>query len=92
MVPRKRVLLRLDDGSIIAAASSLGVDGQGVVRVNIDRAAELGRATEKDAQRVQTLLDRLKAQYGVVVPQAPPVGGQFSRLAWDPGFSELNLD
>jgi hypothetical protein len=70
-----KLLLRLDDGAIIGYASHLRSDpaAQGVIRVQASEAAQLGRLTEKDEQRLQNILRRLKEQHGV---EAPPVALQ----------------
>lgn len=52
-----RILLRLDDGSIIGDGSRLlGDPSAGVVRVPVERALEIGRAGEAELQRLERLL------------------------------------
>jgi hypothetical protein len=68
----RRVLLRLDDASIIGPASSLGGQGEGVVRATAEQVAGLGRINQNDVDRLQRILDRLRGQ-GVRVPEPAPV-------------------
>mmetsp|Transcript_9324 Transcript_9324/g.16500 ORF Transcript_9324/g.16500 Transcript_9324/m.16500 type:complete len:376 (+) Transcript_9324:142-1269(+) len=68
-----RVLLRLDDGSLVGYAAYLGAGPhvQGAVRLQPTEAAALvpSRVSELDVQRLNTLLARLKDQYGVTPPE-----------------------
>lgn len=69
----RTIVLRLDDGSIICNGSIVGADASQAVHISAEKAAELGRASEKDVARLESLIDRLKAQYGAFVPEPAPV-------------------
>ncbi|KXZ54610.1 hypothetical protein GPECTOR_4g675 [Gonium pectorale] len=65
-----RIKFRLDDGSVIADSSLLGVDGNGVVRVPVDKATvERNLASEKELERLQRLLSNPE------LPQLPQLNG-----------------
>lgn len=73
MMPRKLVL-RLDDGGLIGSGSLFGLEPARTVHLSAEKAAEIGRASDRDVARLQGLIDKLKQQYGSsAVPEPAPV-------------------
>ncbi|KAL6764366.1 hypothetical protein V8C86DRAFT_3128896 [Haematococcus lacustris] len=61
-----RLLLRLDDGSLIGQGQLLGEPGSNrIIRISLERAVDIGRASDREVLRVQKLVDRIKQQFGV---------------------------
>lgn len=53
----RRIKFRLDDGSLIAESSLLGLDGNGVVCVRVDKnIVDKQLASEREFERLQRLL------------------------------------
>ncbi|GLC33547.1 hypothetical protein PLESTB_000087000 [Pleodorina starrii] len=68
----RRIKFRLDDGSLIADSNLIGVDGNGVVRVAVDKAVvDRNLASEKDLERLQRLLSSPE------LPQLPQQNGGY---------------
>lgn len=67
----RRVLLKLDSGCIIGSADKLRVDGApaSAVIVSVDHTFGLGRLSEKDVQRLESILLQMHAK----VPHAEPL-------------------
>lgn len=67
----RRVLLKLDSGSIIGSAGKLKVDGApaSAVIVSAEHTFGLGRLSEKDVQRLENILLQMHAK----VPHAGPL-------------------
>ena len=67
----RRVLLKLDSGSIIGSADRLRVDGApaSAVLVSAEQTFELGRLSEKDVQRLEAILVKMHGK----VPHAEPL-------------------
>ncbi|EFJ47338.1 hypothetical protein VOLCADRAFT_81516 [Volvox carteri f. nagariensis] len=68
----RRIKFRLDDGSLIADSNLLGVDGNGIVRVAVERSVvDRNLASEKDLERLQRLLSHPE------LPQLPQQNGGY---------------
>ena len=68
----RRVLLKLDSGSVIGSADRLRVEGAApatAVIVTADHTYSLGRLSEKDVQRMENILLQMHAK----VPHAQPL-------------------
>ena len=68
----RRVLLKLDSGSLIGSADKLKVDGvpaESAVIVTAEHTFDLGRLSEKDVQRLENILLQMHAK----VPHAQPL-------------------
>ncbi len=67
MSTQRKVFIRLDDGSLIGRAADFGrpdpSDPGKVVRLSVDQAAVLGRASDKEVARLQAILTRVRQQY-----------------------------
>jgi len=64
----------LDDGGLIGSGILYGIDPSRAVHISAEKAAEIGRASDKDVARLQSLIDRLKQHYGeAAVPEPAPV-------------------
>ncbi|GIL52901.1 hypothetical protein Vafri_8652, partial [Volvox africanus] len=68
----RRIKFRLDDGSLIGDSNLLGVDGNGIVRVAVDKSVvDRNLASEKDLERLQRLLSHPE------LPQLPQQNGGY---------------
>lgn len=68
----RRILLKLDSGSLIGSAGRLKVDGKdaaSAVLVPAERTYDLGRLAERDVQRLESILLQMHAK----VPHAQPL-------------------
>ncbi|KAG2433227.1 hypothetical protein HXX76_008297 [Chlamydomonas incerta] len=69
----RRIRFRLDDGSLIGEAATLGLDGSGVMRLPVDKTAvDRNLASERDLERLNRLLSNPE------LPQLPHVNGDFA--------------
>ena len=76
----RRVLLKLDSGSLIGSAEKLRVsnaDATTAVIVDADHSFQLGRLAEKDVQRLEDILLKMHAQ----TPGAAPLRTNSSAIS-----------
>ena len=84
----QRVVLRLDDGSVIGARAVLVREGpskEGYVRLDVPRAIELGRVGEKEVQRLEKLLSAAAE----LAPPLPPAPAAPLLVRWGGGLRIL---
>lgn len=71
---RKRILLHLDDGSIIASSDILGAGQQhGAVKLSIEKAVELERESKRAVERLEGIVQNLRSAGYRVQEPAPHV-------------------
>jgi hypothetical protein len=86
----RKLLLRLDDGSLIGRAADLGIEtgSHTVIRITVEQAAELGRVSDKEVARLQGILARFRAQHAALLTAHATVrasacaGGAAGHVTW----------